>query len=399
MPGLTRLRRRAGGDRGAVTALVAILMSSGVLLGMTAYAVDIGTLYAYRDQALNAANAAALAAAELCNRPGTRCGGLDDAVARANIPGGGVKLQSTTFGDAVCGLDKDTGQLSPCDINPGRAKACFSAADTSTSYAEVHATTTPPDSSTVYPPTFAGSVIPGYNPYGIQVCSRVAWGTPQGPYTALGMSSCDFQAKTGGMDTPFNNGFHAVYDTTVPPRDEVELDLETAALAPTDGCPDLGYYRSSGGCLVNTRQKGSLNGFVNDATSTVGLPTGCRAVLDAMERKPTSRAVTQPYLLIPIYRSITASGAPTVRFDGMVGIAAFQVTGDHLGDEQGTANITGTRDWLSNVSETDYCHANSAKPTDRCIRGYFLWVNLIDGRQPSTQWDNQLGVATYKTVG
>ena len=78
MPGLTRLRRRAGGDRGAVTALVAILMSSGVLLGMTAYAVDIGTLYAYRDQALNAANAAALAAAELCNRPGTRCGGLDD---------------------------------------------------------------------------------------------------------------------------------------------------------------------------------------------------------------------------------------------------------------------------------------------------------------------------------
>ena len=54
---------------------------------------------------------------------------------------------------------------------------------------------------------------------------------------------------------------------------------------------------------------------------------------------------------------------------GMVGIAAFQVTGDHLGDEQGTANITGTRDWLSNVSETDYCHANSTKPTDRCIRG------------------------------
>ena len=80
------------------------------------------------------------------------------------------------------------------------------------------------------------------------------------------------------------------------------------------------------------------------------------------------------------------------------GIAAFQVTGDHLGD--GTANPVqkGTRDWLSGVSESNYCRIGT-QPTDRCLRGYFLWVNIIDGKQPSPNWTNMLAIATYKTVG
>jgi hypothetical protein len=393
VPRLTRLGRRAGGtDRGAVTALVAILLSSGVLLGMTAYAIDIGTLYAYRDQAINAANASALAAAERCVRPPINCGALDDTYARASIPGGGVKLESNSLGDAVCGLDREGGQLSPCSDTSG-AKGCFQPARSRPSYTEVHAVTTAPGGSTVYPAGFAGAVVPGYQPYGVQACSRVAYGVPQGPYNALGMSYNAFKALTGGTHLPKPHAFQAVYDTDIPLDAEIELDMEQEAGATADRSPDLVYYDSNGNCEVDTRENGSLLGTVNDAGSTVTLSPDCRSLLDTLEAAPSRANPWRPYLLIPIYQTITEVSGPNMSFGGMAGVAAFQVTGDHLGS-------TGTPDWLNpTLSQSDYCHPFSTKSTDRCIRGYFLWVNIIDGNQPSTRWRTTLAVATYKTVG
>jgi len=103
-------------------------------------------------------------------------------------------------------------------------------------------------------------------------------------------------------------------------------------------------------------------------------------------------------VLMPIYHRIVSQGGANVSLTDLWGIAAFQVTGDHLGD--GTANPVqkGTRDWLSGVSESNYCRIGT-QPTDRCLRGYFLWVNIIDGKQPSPNWTNMLAIATYKTVG
>jgi uncharacterized membrane protein len=62
-------------ERGAVAALVVILMGSGVLVGLGAVVVDAGQIYAAASQVQNSADAAALKIAAACatNPPGTAC--------------------------------------------------------------------------------------------------------------------------------------------------------------------------------------------------------------------------------------------------------------------------------------------------------------------------------------
>jgi Flp pilus assembly protein TadG len=63
---LTRLRRRAADERGATAVIVALLMVP--MLGFTALAVDVGSVYAERARLQVAADAAALAVAQDCAR-------------------------------------------------------------------------------------------------------------------------------------------------------------------------------------------------------------------------------------------------------------------------------------------------------------------------------------------
>jgi len=387
VPGLTRwLRRRRGADRGAVTVLVAVLMSSGVLLGMTAYAVDLGVLYADRDQALNAANAAAMAAAQACVRPGNNCGRTAvDAYATANVRGIGVTLSSTSAGDPVCGVDNSTGRLPPCD-NPTGAKRCLGDRDPSTSYAEVHATTTGVNGSTVLPPSFAGSVVPGYTRAGVQACARVAWGPPKGPYAAFGLSKCRFDQLTNGGVGSSSSRFWAVYQ--VPPvRAELTLVLQ-APVTRLETCGNLGYLESpTDDCRINRLNEGDeLDGSTDNATHTAPVPPGCLTLLQAKAKRPTT-ADPQPYLLMPIYRNTLPDLTPTPHtdFKPVVGIAAFQVTGYRLDNNP-------SLDWLTGA-------VTACGSALRCIRGYFVWANIIDGSRPAPNWHQTLAVATFKTVG
>jgi hypothetical protein len=396
VPGLTRLGRRGGADRGAVTVLVAVLISSGVLLGMTAFAVDIGTLYSYRDMALNSASAAAMAAAQGCVRPGPiRCGTVDTEYASANMSGTGVVLDSADIsGQPVCGKDADTGRLHRC-TDPTGAKQCIGTRPDRTSYAEVHATTKAPDSATVYPSSFAGQAVPGFNTNGVQACARVAWGPPHGPYPLFTLSKCVFDELTRGIHA-LDPAFYPPYS---PPNAsaEVRLDLQPGPPTTRQGCGDpgfgnLGYLDTFAvDCLVDRpgdlHQDGTIDGHTNDATGTYPLPKGCRDLLDRKERRP-DLSDPQPYLLMPIYQAYSLDADHT-DFEKIYGIAAFQVTCDHL-------DATGTFDWLTASSST--C-GGSTPSTERYLRGYFVWANIIDGTWPALDWNYTLGVATYKTVG
>ena len=51
--------KRFRSDRGAVGIIVAILLASGVLLGVAALSVDVGQLTAEREQLMSAADGAA----------------------------------------------------------------------------------------------------------------------------------------------------------------------------------------------------------------------------------------------------------------------------------------------------------------------------------------------------
>jgi hypothetical protein len=64
-------------DTGAVAILVAVLLTGGVLLGTAALVIDVGNLYAKRDQLQNAADAAAWAVTQSCISTPVRCTNAD----------------------------------------------------------------------------------------------------------------------------------------------------------------------------------------------------------------------------------------------------------------------------------------------------------------------------------
>src|SRR2546427_6443660 len=252
MPRLTGfLGRRQRRDEGGVTALVAVLLSGGVLLGMTAYAVDIGTLFAERSQLLNGANAAAMAAAQECTRPGATCGnpGQVQPLLNGNASDGTSRLVS------LCGVDRSTHGLGACATTMGAATHCITGPPNNTSYAEVHAGTRMPDGATIYPPAFAAATVPGYHGTDVRTCSRVSWGPPQGPYAAFTVSKCRFDQITGGLASPRSGGVNDPYPATSP-LSEVVISLQEGNGSST--CGDFAYLNTTaGGCTTNASYGGT----------------------------------------------------------------------------------------------------------------------------------------------
>jgi Flp pilus assembly protein TadG len=64
---MTRFRNRAGGRRGSIVILAALMMT--LLVGMLAFVIDLGYIVAVRAELQNAADAAALAAAQRLQQP------------------------------------------------------------------------------------------------------------------------------------------------------------------------------------------------------------------------------------------------------------------------------------------------------------------------------------------
>jgi hypothetical protein len=385
------LAGRYGRDRGAVTVLVAILLASGVLLGMTALSLDVGTMYGERAQLLNGANAAALAGAEECARPGGSClGGPIQAMLNNNALDGVSKL------DGICGLDRSRSVTQPCPGGQPAGAQCVRAAPTQLSYIEVYAGTQTAGGATVLPPIVSGALVPGHSSDGhMRACARVSWGTPASttanPYSGFTLSYCMFNQLTGGVDNA--SGFQTPWPN-VPGSTGVEDILPLQGPMGGGACGGLGYVNSGGSCVANASPGGSLTGLVGDNRNRVN-GGNCQTV--AARKSPPSSTDQYPYLLMPIYMSVT-SDAPTgtATFRNIWGIAAFQVTGYKL------RNGAGSVDWLlrGQPSTATYCGPDSGSQA-QCLRGYFVSVDIVDGSWPSTtpNWPNNLGVNTFKTSG
>jgi hypothetical protein len=384
VPSLTGLGRRLRDDRGGVTALVAVLFSSGVLLLMTAYAVDIGTLYAERAQLVSGANSAAMAAAQECARPGGACG--NPAQAQPLLDGNAS--DGTSHLVSLCGVDMSTGGLGACPSTAG-ASRCVVDPPSSTSYAEVHSGTRMRDGSFIYPPAFAGAVVPGYTGTEVKACSRVAWGPPQGPYAPFALSMCQFDNITGGMASPTSGGFNDPYPATSP-SSVVPINFQEWN---GTGCGGFALLNHPvGTCGTGATYAGTLYGTVdNRRGNSLNSAGGCQSVVNDAE----SAAKGHPYLRIPIYTAVSVTDPDTgaATFTGIVGIAAFQLTGDKLNNGFGTAT-----DWLTSPSNSTFCGPGTT-PQSVCLRGYFLFVDIIDGTMPASGWPRTLGVSVFKTVG
>ena len=88
---------RLSSDRGAASTLVVILMATGVLLGMAAMVVDVGRLYAEREELQAGADSAAMTVALDCAKRRLAC----TAQGLANSETAAVDNASDGFADVI----------------------------------------------------------------------------------------------------------------------------------------------------------------------------------------------------------------------------------------------------------------------------------------------------------
>ncbi len=379
MPGLNGRFARGRRDRGGVTVLVAVLLAGGLLLGMGAYSLDLGTLYAEREQLISGANAAATAIAEQCGRPvPTTCNSsTGQPWANNNALSGAATVTR------ICGLDRVHGSLSTCPAATGKATDCVTTARANVSYAEVH-TSSPASGSTALPAFFAGALVPGYTHGHVQACSRVAWGPPANA-DPIAISYADFQriAGTGAnLPAPYPNA-DAAYESVV---------MLQGVQAPNSGTGNGFSWINSTRCArlaVAINNGTNLNGLTDKQGGNQNAPNGCGAVLQNL----TSSTAKGNYLLVPIYLSVqtTNRGTGDAIIQGIYGIAAFQVTGYRITGVGTKQSIVG------GPTRTASTFCGSGGSQSQCLLGYFVGVNILDGTWPAA--GRTLGATVLKTDG
>lgn len=371
--------RRAGHDRGASATLVAVLLAGGVLLGMTALVVDVGKLYAEREELMSGADAAAMAVALDCalNRPACESTTVVDTArtyANANARDG------TTAVAYVCGYDPED-RLDPCENPPlGNLTDCLGERPTNgTAYVEVRTTTRLPDGSTLLPPSFAQTLVSGYNGTTVGACSRVAWGSP-GSGLALTISTCEWAAATAG-----GSNFAPPPPAVPPATYEQVIRLHDSQGASTCPAGPSGWDAPGGfGWLDDDAPEDCQTAITGDeygGSTGNNVPHPCA---DMLRNARANRTV----LLVPVYDGISGTGQNTTYH--LAGFAAFVVTGYFL--SPGNPSAPGAVNAESTLTGQHYCSGQ-----ERCLYGYFTSA-LVPGQGPVGPLPS-LGAVVVRTIG
>jgi hypothetical protein len=348
---LTRLvlLRLRSDERGVVGVIVALLLGSGVLLGMGALVIDVGQIYQERAELQNGADAAALGVAKSC-----ALGNCTPGVARQLANG---NASSLTGGNENVVLVCGSGSLGGCPASTGSMTSCPPEPAAGINFVEVYTGVETASGSTLLPPVFATTLL-GYSSYqgtSISACAQAEWGPPSAATAvALTISACDWDQNTqqGALFAP------------APPYSQNALPAATfdQVLAQNPG--------NAAGCP--TEQAGADGagtfGWAQDATGSCSLPVSgptfpadaggpvtaaCAAVLQSAQQNEVP-------VLVPVYVSAPNAGTYVLK-----GFADFVITGYNLPGGFSAA------DWLN--------PANTCLGADYCLTGYF-----VQGVIPST---------------
>jgi hypothetical protein len=328
--------------------LVAVVLGFGVLLGFGALVIDVGQLYAEREELQSGSDAAALAVAQACAVDPAAC----TAAAQAGVAADLADQNATDGTSAVAVLCGGSGTGLPgCPAAADNITACVSAPPASGSWAEVRTSTTMPDGSTLLPPTFARTLLGNEDYDGTRVgaCARVAWGPP-GSASSLGvtLSTCEWDEVTAGGTTLWPTP-----DVALPPA-SAEGIIQLHGTSGASPCPaGPSGWDAPGGfgwlddptatCTVTVSADGSFGG---DTGASASNP--CK---DALEEIRDARAA----VLIPVFDGVQGTGSGiTYHLDGF---SAFVLTGYHLPGLK-------AKSWLS---DKDLC-----KGDEKCLYGYFV---------------------------
>ncbi|HEU5108772.1 MAG TPA: pilus assembly protein TadG-related protein [Micromonosporaceae bacterium] len=348
--------------------IVGVLLAGGVLLGMTALAVDVGLLYAEREELQSGADAAAMAVALDCARRRPAC---STAGVRTTAERLATENARDGFADAltVCGRD-GRGPLTRCPSAGGTNLVdCLGVRSTAgTNYVEVR-TTTQTDDGTLLPPAFAHAVVPGYEGTTVGACARVAWGVPRAAGLGVTISACEWRGATAD-----GTRYAPAPPAVVRESDGFEQVLLLRDPRTGGSCPGgpagwdrpgvFGWLDVNGLCRLTTVP----DWYWGDA----GSPSlTCRNALSAAVGRIT---------MIPVYDVTFGNGVNTLY--RLYGIAAFVVTGFRVPGR--TADSTVTGDPPCGTGES-------------CVSGYFVeavldWTDDVDDGLPP------LGAVAVKTI-
>lgn len=360
---MSRLMRRvrgAGSERGAVAVLVAVVLGSGVMVGLGSIVIDAGQAYSERAQLQNGADAAALAVAARCALGAATC---DTGTSASSIAGTYANKNSndtTSTVALVCGHDS-FGKLLPCPApNPAKRINCGDAPTANSQYVEVHTATRTSTGQALLPPVFGRALLgASFNGIGVTACARVAFGTPAGSSgLALTASYCEWKAAitaTGGTET---NPKYASPPPAVPPTtSEIVIYFHDTAPTPShciagpSGFDVPGDFGSTQTTDTNCNTQFNFDP-AGGSTTYVALPGSslsapCQAAL-------LSAQLSHRIVFLPIYDAVTGTGGNGTYT--LWRMAAFVITGYYWPS------------WSSNswLTQTQPCKGNA-----RCISGYF----------------------------
>jgi hypothetical protein len=338
MRGLTPAVRN-GDDRGAAALLVAVLLSSGVLLGMAALSVDVGQLYAERRQVQNGADAAALAVAVGC-AVSTTCTSATGGIAGQNAADGATAVVS------VCGAGRPALPACPGPSGPVLTQ-CPAPPAGAEGWVRVRTATASAGGGTLLPPTFARALAgnAGYAGTQVQACAQAAWGgEASGSALPLTLSACEWNDATA-------NGTAFAPPPPYPPYPAGEVALKLHSTSERGGCPSTGgaYGDLPGGF-------GWLASSNCQTTTTVGGFASADPGVSASSCADQLASLVGTLLYLPVFDQ--ASGTGSGGQYHIQGFAAFYLDGYALpGAHPTTVNPHGG--------------VTKCKGSDKCIYGWF----------------------------
>ncbi|MDI1461706.1 pilus assembly protein TadG-related protein [Catellatospora sp. KI3] len=370
MPGLNPRGRRR--DAGGVSTIVAIVLAGGVLLGMSALVVDVGQIYAEREELQSGADAAAMKVALDCARHRTACGSTArtgaELISDANAKDGRSSILE------LCGRDAG-GRLSRCTLpDSGGLVDCIGSAPASGDYVQVRTRTEVAADDYVLPFTFAQTLTGVGAGTTVGACARVAYGPPKGGL-AVTISRNEYECAmaAGTVAAP-------PWPPNPSATREVVLGVHGgAARTCYTGGPPSGWDVPGGFGWLD-EDAGPCRFLLGadldyDGDSGTSASRDCKTALADLR---TSHQV----IALPIYDGERGRGSNAQYH--LYRLGAFVVTG---------YSVPGLHE-ASNVNPSfDPCRG-----TDKCIYGYFVDVEFLPGDvgpDPGTD----LGLAVVKTIG
>jgi hypothetical protein len=332
MPAIARGRRlgarRHRDDRGAVATVVAVLLAGGVLLGFAALVIDVGFIYAEREELITGSDAAALAVGRACANDRPECAdepailNLVSTYANANAGDGLANVME------VCG--RLSGRLSPCGPMPANLTRCIGDEPPDpTEFVEVRLSTLLEGGRLALPPVFAQTMVGNadYDGTSVRACARVSW--ERVDVLGLTVSTCELDDAPIPAGAPFG------------PRDEYVVNFLTGAHGPCGAVQfpwrrarHAGLLDADGQCRTNVPEDGEMGG--PEPISAPYRPSCSTSALDALI------ASGQP-VWVPVHDAHLRFGSRGEY--RVVSVAKFVVTGYYFGDrpsERRRSVLTGT---------------------------------------------------------